>query len=167
VDRDKVLTMAVVTLGARRGGESLLDLLAGCHQRIRHFSALARTVAASPDAPDAPAAAAAVRRYFADALPLHEADEEQSVAPRLLGRDPTVDAALATMAAQHAAHAILVADLLAACATPHTLAAPAAALESAMATHLAAEEALIFPAVLALPAPVQAAIIAELRARRT
>jgi hypothetical protein len=40
------------------------------------------------------------------------------------------------------------------------------ALRAAFEEHLEAEERAIFPAVRALPAPVQAQILVELRARR-
>jgi len=65
--------------------ETALDLLLGCHQRIRHFTAMARRLAESPAAPldEVCDAADGVYRYFSIALPLHEADENDSIEPRL------------------------------------------------------------------------------------
>lgn len=158
------------------GGDSLAGLLAACHERIRRFSAMATALAASPTAAapaDVADTARAIRRYFAEALPLHLADEEESLLPRLRGHDPALDAALARMHAEHRDHQPLVDAVIAACdaiaagaAAPATLAAPAAALAAATESHLAAEEATIAPAVAALPADVQATIVTELRARR-
>jgi hemerythrin-like domain-containing protein len=65
--------------------ETAVDLLLGCHQRIRHFTDVALRLAQNPGAPaeDRAQAARAVLRYFTVALPLHEADENDSVYPRL------------------------------------------------------------------------------------
>lgn len=65
--------------------ETAVDLLLGCHQRIRHFTNVALRLAQNPGAPaeDRAQAASAVVRYFTIALPLHEADENDSVYPRL------------------------------------------------------------------------------------
>ena len=155
------------TIGQRDGGESLIELLSACHDRIRRFAAMAVALAANPGAPDAAETAAAIRRYFTEALPLHERDEEESLAPRLRGHDGAVDLALGAMLHEHGENRALVAAVLDACAAPATLASPAAALAAHLEAHLAGEEAVIFPAVAALPADVQAAIAGELRARRT
>ena len=122
-------------------------------------------------------AAAAVVRYFTVALPLHAADEDLSLAPRLVGHDAALDRALATMTADHVAHAAVLDPVVALCrrlqAAPgdHATIAPAlapaaAAMTAAFAAHLALEEAVVFPAVAALPADVQRQIRAELLARR-
>ncbi|HKN72025.1 MAG TPA: hypothetical protein VJX30_13395, partial [Terriglobales bacterium] len=57
-----------------------LEMLQGCHARIRHFMQLSRTLAEAADAPqnDIADAAASIIRYFNEALPLHEADENQT-----------------------------------------------------------------------------------------
>ena len=62
-----------------------ISLLLGCHQRIRHFTNTAVRLAENPDAPTdvRGEAAHAVLRYYTIALPLHEADENESVYPRL------------------------------------------------------------------------------------
>ncbi|HVK72577.1 MAG TPA: hemerythrin domain-containing protein [Kofleriaceae bacterium] len=161
--------------------DSLVELLAACHARIRHHAELAVTLAA-PAAAAQPAtaiaeAAAAVARYFSVALPLHAADEDHSLAPRLIRAFPAVAPALTHVAADHAAHDAAVARVLAPVAAlaadptrraelAPVLAAAAEDLRAAFAAHLALEEAEVFPLVPRLPAAEQAAVIAELRARR-
>jgi hypothetical protein len=64
----------IVQLGARTTGNDVVDMLAACHERIRTFSTMACAIASGGDVREA---AAAVRRYFAEAYPLHVADEEE------------------------------------------------------------------------------------------
>lgn len=173
------MSLAPVSLGARHEAQGLLDLLRDCHARIRKFSSMAISLAATPDVPDAEArdAARAIARYLREALPLHVADEEDSLAPRLRGRDPAVDLALAAMLAEHTAHHPTIAAVIALCdaiadtpdlaARRAELAGPAAAFAADMEAHLAAEESTVFPAIAALPAADQAAVVDELRARRS
>ncbi|MEZ4400863.1 MAG: hemerythrin domain-containing protein [Kofleriaceae bacterium] len=156
--------------------DSLVAALAGCHERIRRFTALAARLAEATSAPLAERreAAAAVVRYFTVALPLHAADEDDSVGPRLRGASAAVDAALVLLAREHTEHAAVIAPVVAACqaivatpaCAPAHLAEAAAALAAAFASHLALEEAVIFPAVAALADDVAATIQAEMRARR-
>ena len=151
--------------------------LRACHDRIRRFLTTAGRVASiePASAADIGEAAAAVARYFREALPLHEQDEEASIAPRL--RDDALTAELrAEHDVMHAATAALIeaceriaraADPLAARALHRRdLVCALAALAPAMIAHLAAEEARLLPAVDALPAAERAAIAAEMRARR-
>ncbi len=65
--------------------EGALDLLLGCHQRIRYFTDMALKLAhALEEPPEAVSSAAgAIHRYYTVALPLHEADEHESLYPRL------------------------------------------------------------------------------------
>ena len=71
--------------------QDAVDLLIGCHQRIRHFTGVAMKLAhaqgASPE--EVTQAAAGAHRYYTVSLPLHEADEEDTLRPRLdaLGDD--------------------------------------------------------------------------------
>ena len=167
-----------VEIGRRSGNDDLLAAFAGCHERIRRFSRLALTVAeAEASDGDRAEAAAAVVRYFTIALPLHARDEDDSLAPRLRGRDAALDAALDRIAAEHGEHAAPLALVIAACdaiaADPQRHAGLAAglrvdaiALIAAFDDHLAVEEAVIFPAIAALSAGDQRAIRAELAARR-
>lgn len=157
-----------------------VDLLLECHDRIRSFLALARRIAeAGPGGAEGVSEAAdRVRRYFGEALPLHARDEEESVLPRLRGRAPDVDAALAAMAREHREHEAPLGAVIAACELlarepgrhaelAPELAAAAHALETHFAVHLRREEQVVFPAIRRLLSPEEdAAIVRELRARR-
>lgn len=122
-------------------------------------------------------AAAAVARYFREALPLHVADEEQSVTPRVSGIDPDLDDALLRMREQHAEHhepvarLVELADELAA----HPERLPALALElsdvarplvRAFEEHLGLEERWVFPALASLSEETRASVLGEMDARR-
>jgi hypothetical protein len=160
--------------GAEDGPRLLLE---GCHGRIRSFTSLALRLAQSASA--APVeqigdAAGQVCRYFGEALPLHVADEELSLAPRL---QPLASSALAEMASQHRAIEAVLERLLALwrelAGRPEELPALAAALcppTSALAAlwepHLALEERVIFPALDRLAPLAKAEIWREMRARR-
>ncbi len=159
--------------GARAddGGDAV-DRLLACHARIRRFTALAARLVEPAPAAEVAEAAAAVHRYFTVALPLHVADEEHSLAPRL----PSLPE-LAAMTAEHRAIESLLADLAghwsevaAAPARAAALARPLADGASALArhfdAHLPPEESAIFPAVRRLPPAAQRAIVDEMLARR-
>ena len=66
------------------------ELLLACHQRIRHFSGVAVKLAHGHGAtePEIAQAADSLHRYFSIALPLHEADENLSLHPRLRSAVP-------------------------------------------------------------------------------
>ena len=70
--------------------EDAVDLLLSCHYRIRHFTALAARLAEATAAPpdQIEQTAASVARYFRIALPLHKADEDGSIYPRLCQAAP-------------------------------------------------------------------------------
>lgn len=139
-----------------------LALLLGCHARIRHFTQLAVKLA-QPATPLhlIPEAAAGVHRYYAHALPLHEADENDSVYPRLdsalraaKAEHPELMAANHAMVQQHRVLNRLIAQLLPqwleAQVHPESAAASApmaAALQRAWDEHLGLEESVIFPAL--------------------
>jgi len=158
-----------------------VDLLLECHERIRSFLALAhRLVVARPADRDAVSEAAArVRRYFIEALPLHAQDEEESLLPRLRGRDPRIDAALDAMVREHREHERPLAVLVRACEAlardPDRYAEWAPALGSATEElerqfdfHLRSEEELVFPAARRLlDRPSDLEVVKEIRARRT
>lgn len=160
--------------------EDAVGLLLDCHERIRGFLALARRIAdaGAAERDDVADAAARVRRYFAEALPLHARDEEESILPRLRGQDPAVDAELDAMLREHGAHGPPLRALVDACAAlaqdpaRHDALAPdldraAAELEEHFAAHLRREEAVIFPALRRLLSPAEdAAIVREIRGRR-
>lgn len=159
------------------------ELLVACHGRIRHFSEVAVRLARGGHAPTDRIAEAArsLEQYFSIALPLHERDEEDSLAPRLLESraKSEVEEALARMTEEHR-----VIDELVDRAMPlwrRVAAAPADvarvageleelahALTDSFGPHLALEEHVIFPALeMALSPGARAAILQEIRARRT
>lgn len=166
--------------GPKQTNEGLVDLLLECHQRIRSFSALAVAVSEQPDFQSSEVADACVRvqRYFSEALPLHVKDEEESIAPRLIGKSREVDQALAQMQTQHRTHEAPLRRLLELCGNLRALPAETPAvrteltelairLQSELERHLVLEETTIFPAVrIHLPVDTQAMIVRELRARR-
>jgi hypothetical protein len=85
--------------------DDALDLLLACHGRIRSFTSLAVTLAGGRGLADAEVAeaAGAVARYFGVALPLHVADEDESLMPRLLAAPAAraLDEPLRTMEREH------------------------------------------------------------------
>ena len=160
----------------------VVDLLLGCHARIRHFTSVASALAGAAGAPpgEIQAAAGAVVRYFVEALPLHSADEDGSLAPRLLAL-PLTEAerhAVEAMTREHPGIHDRLSRLLplwrAVEADPERLAVEAAPLQrltaelaTAWDAHLGPEEALVFPALNRLStAEDLAAIQNEMRARR-
>jgi iron-sulfur cluster repair protein YtfE (RIC family) len=172
--------MIGIGTGRRPTSDEPVDELLACHQRIRDMLALALRLGRTSGVPagEVAAAAARVRRYFVEALPRHVADEEDSLLPRLRGRDHALDAALAAMHDQHATQPALEAALVAVCdelaADPDrhaeraaALVAAASALGDAYAVHLAGEESIVFPALAALPDAERRAVRAEMRARRS
>jgi iron-sulfur cluster repair protein YtfE (RIC family) len=166
--------------GAHHAAEDAADMLLACHERIRSFTALAAQIAASPGATEIAGAAARVHRYFTVALPLHEADEDRSLRPRLeaAGLAPAVLAAAAAMSRQHETIDEEVRRLAAFCerlarepaaiaALAPDLARSAERLEDLFAIHADLEERTIFPAIrAALPLEAQRSLLAEMRERR-
>jgi hemerythrin-like domain-containing protein len=157
-----------------------VGLLLECHARIRDFLALARRLGeARKPSPDAVAdAAARVHRYFTLALPLHARDEEESIAPRLRGREVALDAELDAMVREHVEHQRPLGVLVAVCAEvardpgrhaefAADLIVATGDLERHFARHLAREEDVIFPAVRRLlDGAADGAIVQEIRLRR-
>lgn len=169
----------LVQIGQRRTPEDVVDLLEECHQRIRRFLSLARQIATGEGVADdvVRSVAGQVQRYFAVAFPLHLADEEELVAPRLAGASGEVDRALATMRSDHAAHEATVTRLAELCAvlardprpcatSRGELTATAAELAAGLEPHLELEERVIFPAIRCLPASEREAIHRGMRVRR-
>jgi iron-sulfur cluster repair protein YtfE (RIC family) len=167
------------SIGRRQHEPDLVDLLTECHHRIRRFLELAHRLAttAGLGAEDIQTSAAQVHRYYTTAFPLHMADEEDLLLPRLRGREPALDAALARMETDHEGHADLVERLVALCEElmrdPQVLGARARllgetvdALTLEMEAHLSLEELVIFPRLSALSAVERAAIRRQMRERR-
>jgi iron-sulfur cluster repair protein YtfE (RIC family) len=161
--------------------DDAVDLLLGCHQRIRHFTGVAVKLAhAQGAAPDEVAqAAAGVHRYYSVSLPLHEADEDQTLRPRLgTVADDRISHALLAMGDQHQAIDELIERLLPLLVmvenNPDTLHAAGAemcsitqALDEMFRAHLQMEEEVIFPAIReALPETARAEMLREMQERR-
>ena len=168
----------LVQIGQRQRSNDVVDLLDECHGRIRRFLELATRLATSRDADAATVSdtAAQIRRYFAEAFPLHLADEDELVLPQLFGRSEAVDDALARMHAEHGEHAALVAEMVALCGALQADPRPrglrraarrlAPALREVLEPHLALEESAIFPALRALPDAQRASIKQGMQERR-
>lgn len=157
------------------------ELLIGCHQRIKHFtsvaSKLAHAQAATHD--EIRSAADSTYRYYSVSLPLHEADEEHSLRPRLdKVPDDRVRHALAAMHDQHMAIDDLLERLLPLLQlvgnNPDVLADAGAemcsitkALTEMFTAHLQLEEEVIFPAIEnSLTENDRAELLIEMRQRR-
>lgn len=159
-----------------------VGLMLACHTRIRSFGLLAvRLGQAAGTAEDEVAqAAGALHRYFSVALPLHVADEDLSLRPRLerAGATTEVARALSTMSIQH-----LDIDQVLSKALPLWLAISRGEARLAQCAdellclgrslgekfdaHLDLEERVIFPFVrAALPVSEQEALASEIRRRR-
>lgn len=107
-------------------------------------------------------AAGAVRKYFAEAFPLHVADEEELLQlPKRIHDD-------------HVAHQVDVDRLVALCAdieaghpVPAELGPLAEKLRIELDEHLSIEERDVFPAIRALPDAERARMRDAIRSRRT
>ncbi len=165
------------------GAQQATDLLLACHQRIRHFSGVAVKLAHAHAVPDAEIiqAAEGLHRYFTVALPLHEADENLSVHPRLRRAVPAEELAgpaADAMVDQHHAIDELVERLVPLWvllrSSPDKLpdlsaemCAIAGRLNELFDSHLKLEEETIFPALQKyLPESELAAIVQEMQDRR-
>lgn len=165
-----------------QGDENAVALLLACHQRIRHFTSLSQKLSEAAGLPleQIVDAAARTRRYFTEALPKHSADEEGSVAPRLLERNLSDEerAAVESMVRQHSEIDATLASLIGHWSEleerPGLL--PQIAAELAQLTsklqaqwdeHLGLEERLVFPAMAReLSEAELAQVLSEMRRRR-
>jgi len=166
----------------KAGEEDAISLLLGCHDRIRHFTEVARKLAEHPGAPpnDRADAASRVLRYYTVALPLHEADENQSIYPRLKKALPAGALAEANqqMLEQHAGIDELIAELVPMWQTVKSqpeeqtqindvLSDRTRRLESLWNVHLGLEEDQVVPAMRSYLTPDELnAIKQEMRDRR-
>ncbi len=154
--------------------DDVVSRLAACHARIRAFLAEADALARGGGSAEArKASAAAVARYFGEALPLHAEDEDRTIAPYL----PREAHALARRLA--ADHELIETDLTALApdwsrwasgeqspASPEHVATVRRVCHG-LEVHLSLEEADLFPILAALPASVAQAIVEEMKARRS
>ena len=161
--------------------QDAVDLLLGCHQRIRHFTGVAVKLAHAQGAVpgEVAQAAAGVHRYYSVSLPLHEADEDQTLHPRLSAvADDRVSHALVAMGDQHQAIDELIERLLPLLVmvknNPDTLpivggemCSITKALDEMFRAHLQMEEEVIFPAIReVLPETIRAQMLHEMQQRR-
>lgn len=166
---------------SRATPEDAVDLLIGCHQRIRHFTATAVKLAHAQGATsdEITTVADAVHRYYSVSLPLHEADEDESLRPRLSAvADENVRHALLAMSDQHQAIDELLERLLPLVLlvrnNPDTLGEAGGemcsitkALEEIFRAHLQMEEDVIFPAIRnIMPEAARADLLREMQERR-
>ena len=140
--------------------EDVIAILLESHGRIRAFTEVAAGLAraSAPPRGEVVETATRVGRWFAEALALHIRDEEESILPRLAGRDRQVDAALVAMHHEHTEQKPAVSRIVALCAAladeparhaelAPALAAAAGALRDHFERHLASEEAYVLPAI--------------------
>lgn len=161
--------------------EDVVDLLTGCHDRIRYFTGAAVRLAHAQGATaeDISQTAARIHRYYSVSLPMHEADEEVTLRPRLGAiADERMSHALIAMHDQHQAIDELLERLLPLLvlveSKPENLHPVAAemcsitrALDEMFRAHLQLEEEVIFPAIrVALPESAREEMLCEMRARR-
>ncbi len=170
----------LIGIGGGAPGESLEALLLACHARIRHFSALAVAVGEAEQAAPQELSRSCERilRYFREALPLHVRDEEESLLPRLLGKEAALDAALQALRAEHEAHGPALKEVLGLCERlqqapadgvelQRSLSQVAVKLQREFEAHLRAEEQMIFPRLGAYLTPQeQLVVVNEMRDRR-
>lgn len=177
-----MLTNLKTSVESTADQEDAITLLLGCHDRIRHFTEVADRLNFNPQSPaaDRQQAASTVLRYYEVALPLHEADENDSVYPRLQKALPPGELAAANqaMVEQHTEIDALIAELLPLWRTiaddPGQQEKLSAALghrvqrlKQLWTSHLRLEEELVIPAMRRfLSQQDLGAIEAEMRARR-
>jgi iron-sulfur cluster repair protein YtfE (RIC family) len=170
----------LIQIGSSKESAGITDLLLECHQRIRYFLSLASRLAqiAAPSHDEITDAAGRITRYFSEALPLHVADEEETVVPRLSGRTAQLDAALQGMHDEHLEHEPQISTLVEMSRTlqtspekleelRHSLLTTASKLEKELTAHLEQEEQIVLPAISVwLSQEEQVTMLNELRARR-
>lgn len=160
-------------------GREPLDLLLSCHARLRHFSELSLALATHAGLDDSQVVDAAHRllRYFRVALPLHEADEEETIAPALAALVGPVEIdATERMRDQHRLLHDMLAELFPCWETaegeprafdPRAASPHALRLSALLDVHLEMEESIIFPTLRRLGTPERERLFDEMRGRRS
>ena len=153
--------------------ETAIDLLMACHERMHRYVGGVEQLVDLPDSERARTAAAQCARYFRAGLPLHGADEDESLAPRLreLGLTDDEEAALERMEAEHEELHRGLPGLIAAlearsAGRPVELASHAAWIGPLLRGHMELEERSLFPRIAELSADERAEIVHEIRGRR-
>jgi iron-sulfur cluster repair protein YtfE (RIC family) len=162
--------------------DDVIDSLFACHDRIRRLSQLAARLPRAHDAPavDVEEAARSLLAYFRHALPMHIADEDLSIRPRLheVSTSEDVRDAIAMMSDQHEQidetlsvllpqWELLRADGSRLSWMPGEFRKDSEKLRQQLDGHLAMEEETVFPAMRRdLSAESEAVILREMRERR-
>lgn len=156
----------------------VVEVLLTAHIETRQVLSMADVVAQGSATAATRELAAQIADYLEWLLPLHQADEEESLAPRLRGKHPVVDEALVNMSRQHLALQGPLARLKLLCrqvagdtsrlhALRFELSAATADLRARLKDHEAMEESIVFPALKrTLYADELDSISDEMRARR-
>lgn len=172
--------MALHQLGRTKPPKDAIDALLECHVRIRHYVGLIGRLAEAADEEPSEVAAVAtsIVHYLTDALPLHAADEDDSLLPRLRGKDRRIDAELERMHRDHVEHGYVIDPVIRFCTQlgedpgqvgqlGPRLGFAAVNLASHFAGHLRREEEILFPAARKYLTEAElAAIWDEIRGRR-
>lgn len=136
----------------------VVEVLLEAHIETRHMLTMADSLSQGSATTATREIAAQISDYFEWLLPLHEADEDESLAPRLQGKHPVVDEALINMRRQHLALQGPLARLKLLCrqvandtgrlhALRFELASAAEDLRARLKEHEAMEESIVFPAL--------------------
>lgn len=156
----------------------VVEVLLAAHIETRHVLSLAEALAQSNATTATAELAAQVADYLEWLLPLHQADEDDSLAPRLKGKHPVVDEALVSMARQHLALQGPLARLKLLCrqvandtsrlhALRFEVGSAVSDLQARLKEHEAMEESIVFPALKrTLYADELDSISDEMKARR-
>lgn len=150
-----------------------------CHRRVRLYMHVAWNLADIPldDLNAVRHSAAVLARYFGQAFPLHTADENDSLMPRLRATVPRIQTALDRMALDHVQEAEHIHAVIRHCESiaenPHRLETTRRSfrrftrqLTVDLESHLVAEERYVFPHIRLLSESDQQAILEEMAARR-
>lgn len=179
--RNDMFPLRIVRIDENPGAEGADDVvarLAAAHVRIRSYLLEAQKLADGEGTPERRRASArAVLDFFRFALPLHEADEDASIVPRLYDRTGELTPAALARMEEHGLIDEAV-DVLAedwerwaesGMAPAQNIDAHRALLgdlAAALDRHLRAEERALFPAVAALDAETRREIVREMEERR-
>jgi hemerythrin-like domain-containing protein len=156
----------------------VVEVLLDAHIEARQVVSMAECLSSGSATCGARETATTIADHVQWLLPMHFSDEEESLAPRLMGRHPVVDGALGKMKLQHLALdapmarvrllcMILSRDISRLHALRFELAAAAKDLRERLAEHHALEESIVFPALKRLLYVVELeSIRGEMRARR-
>jgi hypothetical protein len=162
----------------QRQHRDVVEVLLDAHIEARQMVSMAESLSSGSATCGARETATTIADHVEVLLPMHCTDEEDSLAPRLLGRHPVVDGALQQMKLQHVALEapmarvrllcmILSRDISRLHALRFELASAVKDLRERLAEHHALEESIVFPALKRLLYVDELESIGvEMRARR-